>query len=47
MMKLSNNLTKHSESLVHNLDSNIAESFNSLVAKMTGGKRINFSQRNG
>lgn len=33
-------------SLLHNVDTNAAESYNSVVAKFVGGKRINFSLKN-
>lgn len=36
----------HSRSLIHDVDSNRAENFHSLVAKFVGGKRINFSKKN-
>lgn len=38
-------LSYHSRSLIHNVTSNIVESYNALVAKYVGGKRINFSLR--
>lgn len=38
-------LASHSRSLIYNVDSNIAETYNSVVAKMVGGKRINFSTK--
>lgn len=34
----------HSKSLLHNLNNNRAEQFNSIVAKHVGGKRVNFSK---
>lgn len=37
----------HARSLIHNVDSNLVESFHSVVAKFVGGKRINFSLRRG
>lgn len=36
-------LALHSQSLYHNVDTNVCEQFNSIVAKTIGGKRINFS----
>lgn len=33
----------NSKSLIYDLDSNIVEQFNSIIAKFIGGKRINFS----
>lgn len=35
-------LTDHSH-LIHNLDSNLAENYNSVMARFTGGKHINYS----
>lgn len=35
-------LARHTSSLILNVDSNIVESFNSIFAKLIGGKRINF-----
>nr|XP_033323545.1 uncharacterized protein LOC117218921 [Megalopta genalis]XP_033323546.1 uncharacterized protein LOC117218921 [Megalopta genalis]XP_033323547.1 uncharacterized protein LOC117218921 [Megalopta genalis] len=35
-------LLAHAESLLYNGNNNIAESFNSVIAKFTGGKRINW-----
>lgn len=42
-----NNIAGHSRSLVHNVDSNIVECFHSVVAKLVGGKRVNYSCRRG
>ncbi|CAG9765886.1 unnamed protein product [Ceutorhynchus assimilis] len=42
-----NRLKFHSESLMKNLNNNSAEYFNALVAKLAGGKRINFFKRGG
>lgn len=42
-----NNIAGHSRSLVHDVDSNIVESFHSVVAKFVGGKRVNYSCRRG
>lgn len=36
----------HSKSLLHNVTNNRAEQFNSIVAKLVGGKRVNFSLKN-
>lgn len=38
-MRLANN----SGSLLHDVDTNAAETYNSVVAKFVGGKRLNFS----
>ncbi|KAG8234222.1 hypothetical protein J437_LFUL011685 [Ladona fulva] len=38
-------LTSHSPSLIQNVTNNVAESFNSLVAKYIEGKRINYCLR--
>lgn len=43
ILKNLNRLTQNSESLIEDIDSNISEQFNSIVAKFVGGKRINFS----
>lgn len=42
LVKLSENVSKHASSLLHNKDSNYAEVFNSIVAKYIGRKRINY-----
>jgi len=36
-------LARHTSSLILNVDSNIVESFNAIIAKVIGGKRINFA----
>ncbi|KAL4718598.1 hypothetical protein ACJJTC_018073 [Scirpophaga incertulas] len=36
----------HSKSLLHNVNNNRAEQFNSIVAKLVRGKRVNFSLKN-
>lgn len=36
-------LARHTSSLIQNVDSNIVESFNAIIAKLIGGKRIHFS----
>ncbi|KAE9522691.1 hypothetical protein AGLY_016913 [Aphis glycines] len=35
-------LARHSRSLMHNVDSNVVESLNGIIAKLIGGKRVNF-----
>lgn len=42
-----NTVAAKARSLMHNSDSNRVESFNSIIAKFVGGKRINFSLRRG
>ncbi|CAH2087980.1 unnamed protein product [Euphydryas editha] len=42
-----NTVAAKARSLVHNSDSNQVESFNNIIAKFIGGKRINFSLRQG
>lgn len=42
-----NSIAGHSRSLVHDVDSNVVESFHSIVAKFVGGKRVNYSSRRG
>ncbi|KOB78717.1 hypothetical protein OBRU01_01900 [Operophtera brumata] len=39
------NLAAHATSLIHDIDSNTVERYNSIVAKLVGGKRVNFSKR--
>ncbi|CAG4957937.1 unnamed protein product [Parnassius apollo] len=39
-------LASNAKSLVFDVDSNPAETFNSVIAKYVGGKRINYTQRN-
>ncbi|KAL4130854.1 hypothetical protein QTP88_008233 [Uroleucon formosanum] len=36
-------LARYSHSLMHNVDSNIVESLNDVIAKLIGGKRVNFA----
>ncbi|XP_060875891.1 uncharacterized protein LOC132949126 [Metopolophium dirhodum] len=36
-------LARHTSSLILNVDSNIVESFNAIIAKLIGGKRVNFA----
>lgn len=38
-------LAKNSNSLIHNVDSNLAEQFNNVICKYISGKRVNFTQR--
>lgn len=40
---LVNRLSRNSKSLLFDQDSNVAERYNSIVAKTVGGKRVNFS----
>lgn len=40
---LLSNVASHASSLIHDVDSNSVERYNSIVAKLVGGKRINFS----
>jgi hypothetical protein len=35
-------LARHSRSPMHNVDSNVVESLNGIIAKLIGGKRVNF-----
>lgn len=35
----------YANSLIHNVNNNCVEGYNSIVAKYVGGKRINFSLR--
>lgn len=39
-------LASNANSLIFDVDSNIAETFNSVIAKYVGGKRIHFTLRN-
>ncbi|KAL5246402.1 hypothetical protein ACI65C_013810 [Semiaphis heraclei] len=36
-------LARHSRSLMHNVGSNVVESLNGIIAKLIGGKRVNFA----
>jgi len=36
-------LGRHSKSLMQDVDSNIVESYNSIIAKVIGGKRVNYA----
>lgn len=38
-------VVRNAESLILNMDNNVAESYNSVLAKFVGGKRINFTTR--
>lgn len=38
-------LSKFSNSLIHDVDSNLVEQFNSVISKYIGGKRVNFTQK--
>ncbi|XP_076545135.1 uncharacterized protein LOC143305429 isoform X2 [Osmia lignaria lignaria] len=38
-------LLAHAESLLYNSNNNVVESFNGIIAKYTGGKRLNFGER--
>ncbi|KAL4718477.1 hypothetical protein ACJJTC_002120 [Scirpophaga incertulas] len=40
------NVAGHARSLLYDVDSNVVERYNSIVAKFVGGKRINFSLKN-
>lgn len=40
-----NRVAMHANSLIEDVDTNIVETFNSVVAKYVAGKRINYSQR--
>jgi len=43
MMKHIRNIARYSSSLLEDVDSNIVESYNSIIAKVIGGKRINYA----
>ncbi|XP_063386965.1 uncharacterized protein LOC134672945 isoform X1 [Cydia fagiglandana] len=38
-------VASHARSLIHDVDSNVVERYNSIIAKFVGGKRINFSKK--
>jgi len=40
-----NIVAHHSSSLIYNVNNNMVEGFNSVIAKHVGGKRVNFSCR--
>lgn len=44
-MKHMTNIARHSSSLLQDVDSNIVESYNSIIAKVIGGKRINYAMK--
>lgn len=43
LLQIISSLSNHSRSLIKDVDSNIVERFNSIIAKCVGGKRVNFS----
>lgn len=43
IMAAVNLVAYHSDSLIYHVNNNVVESYNSIVAKYVGGKRINFS----
>lgn len=45
IMKIMSRLVNNAESLIHNVNRNIAEVLNSVIAKFVGSKRINYSSR--
>lgn len=45
MMKHIRNIARHSSSLLQDVDSNIVESYNSIIAKVIGGKIINYAMK--
>lgn len=45
ILKFVSRLVNNAPSLMHNVNNNIAEIFNSVIAKFVGGKRINYSGR--
>jgi len=40
-----NIVAHHVSSLIYNVNNNVVEGFNNVIAKYVGGKRINFSLR--
>ncbi|KAL4084689.1 hypothetical protein QTP88_027614 [Uroleucon formosanum] len=46
MNKILRNLARHSSSLLQDVDNNIVESFNSIIAKFIEGKRVNYALKN-
>jgi len=40
-----NLVAHHADSLIYDINNNYVESYNSVVAKFVGGKRINYSLR--
>ena len=45
-MEIIRRLANHARSLLHDVDSNVVEHYNSIVAKFIGGKRINYAFKN-
>lgn len=43
LQNINRRLAFNSGSLLHDVDTNSAESYNSVIAKFVGGKRLNFS----
>lgn len=43
MNKILRSLARYSSSLLQDVDSNIVESFNSIISKFIGGKRVNYA----
>lgn len=46
MNKILKKLTRNNSSLLHYVDSNMVESFNSIIAKLIGGKRVKYALKN-
>lgn len=42
---ITSSVAAHARSLIHDVDSNVVERFNGVIAKFVGGKRINYSLR--
>jgi hypothetical protein len=42
---LTQNVASHARSLIHDVDSNVVERYNRIIAKFVGGKRINFTKK--
>ena len=42
---ITQNVAMHARSLIHDVDSNVVERFNGIIAKFVGGKRINYIQK--
>lgn len=45
ILEINERLVRNAESLIINMDNNAAELYNSILAKVVGGKRINYSWR--
>lgn len=45
LLQINSRLVMNAKSLIHKVHSNSAESFNGIISKFVGGKRINFSLR--